>query len=141
MVQQNELRLGNYVFNVGDYVEITSIDWTGINRSLYDKFTGTDNYYCTFPGPIGIPLTPEVLEKSGFKYLERYADDIVYKCGELEIPVDVDDHPKTLLLDFVTIKQLRNNQVNTIYLEPVKYLHQLQNFYFAFTGQELKIRL
>lgn len=68
-----------------------------------------------------IPLTPKILEKRGFAsnpYQDRY------ELGDLHF-------------EYCGIR-------NIVWCEKyphIKYLHQLQNLYFALTGEELTIKL
>jgi len=81
-----------------------------------------------------IPLTPEVLEKCGF---------VPNAIGQLAIEVlGIDTH-----LELITINDgycyVNLNQVNefgnsqNVAINRIQYLHQLQNLYFALTGEEL----
>lgn len=70
-----------------------------------------------------IPLTPEILEMAGFEVPDGYNDTVLYKDG--------------IMIDFHLgeYKLRENNRIK------LKYLHQLQNLYFALTGEELEIKL
>lgn len=76
-----------------------------------------------------IPLTPEWLQRCGlFENGSSYKGELRFKgCGHL------------------TIETIENGGLG--YFAPfnktieIKYLHQLQNLYFALTGEELKIEL
>lgn len=74
----------------------------------------------------GIPLTPDVLHKAGF-------DDSLTK-GELILYLDqgfiVYDGKECFF-------EIDGDRIG----KEIKYLHQLQNLYFALTGEELKIDL
>lgn len=72
----------------------------------------------------GITLTPEILKKFGFVYWELDID-----CTDPKDAYWV--HPK--------MKFAINNLYWTVQKigKRVKYLHQLQNLYFALTGEEL----
>lgn len=115
MIKANELRLGNWVSN-GEK------NYTVDACSLYD--TATLEYY-----PIeGILLTPEILEKCGFKGNANKA--IKIKNG-FDLVVDV--------FDWFAVINPKN--YSSCYTVDCKYLHQLQNLYFALTGTELEINL
>ena len=123
MIQANELRIGNIVFNCGDYVVINSVDDRGINREddNTDFNVKCRSYYCSLPGPIGIILTVEILEKCGFKK-DKFSDSwsrFTNKLYCLEI---------SILHDGVFTPTFN-----------IKYLHQLQNLYFALTGEKLDV--
>jgi hypothetical protein len=70
-----------------------------------------------------IPLTPEILEKCGFIEIGK-------KCWAISI-FEVFQSGKDDNEFFIDVK----------WLHYFKYLHQLQNIFFALTGEELKIEL
>lgn len=108
----SELRIGNWVKNLGLDVKIEGY---GIAFCAEGKLVYDP-----------IPLTPEILEKCGFGN------------GNSE-KANVDLWNKYWIGDF----ELDNNKECFDYEGKVsiKYLHQLQNLYFALTGEELKITL
>lgn len=122
MILPNELRIGNWLIDIkfGSYIRFKSF------FGLCNVETNPDLY-----NPI--PLTPEILEKAGFKYdegMESY--DLFTSSGLISIATDYsffigDNH---LECGFAG----GNKSL-------VKYLHQLQNLYFALTGEELQIDL
>lgn len=124
MVQFNELRVGN-LMHVGNGI------YERVLEILCDSIT-TETKQGIFDFE-GIPLTPEILEKAGFKYdegMESY--DLFTSSGLISIATDYsffigDNH---LECGFAG----GNKSL-------VKYLHQLQNLYFALTGEELQIEL
>lgn len=80
-----------------------------------------------------IPLTEELLLKCGFKKIPKtlYVDDLsdlrtatTYKKGSIVWNTDT-----------------RKFWVGIIELNHIKHLHQLQNLYFAITGEELEVEL
>jgi hypothetical protein len=77
-----------------------------------------------------IPLTPELLEKAGFEQSNEFDDtfrlgqfDLYYGKGYCEWTVD----------------DRGDNEGTKPRL--IKYLHQLQNLFFALTGEELPVNL
>lgn len=114
-IKASELRIGNWVSNGEKYFTMDS-------NTIYDLH----NFNVPFEG---ILLTPEILEKSGFDYVSKYTCRIKgwaflrsFGGTGLIFHYDHDSNP-------------RNRQVT------MKYLHQLQNLYFALTGGELEIKL
>ena len=119
MIQANELRLGNYVnakknrFAEG-YIEVESIDFEHINLSFrsYD-----------IEDLIPIPITQEWLLKLGF---ERLPNTMTYnyasKCGSVSV------------FKMPNGKFFADGFIKDVKLESV---HQIQNLYFALTGEEL----
>lgn len=123
MIPANELRIGNWVnFDTHNGVmpmRIESIRKEAISACFEVSYFDDEK---TSP----IPLTPEVLEKCGFDYTES-----LHRLGELEIGYDNEDF---MLMQY----SLRYKKAIIL---KVKYLHQLQNLYFALTGEELTVKL
>jgi hypothetical protein len=120
-----ELMIGNWINYYGKNVCIAELKEKGI--SYLDK--PLRRYLTTAPysefNPI--PLTEEILLKCGFEHITeglRYADK-----NHLIVNGDKD----WLFMPFCT------NDIDC-YI-PIKYLHQLQNLYFALTGEELEFKL
>lgn len=120
MVKASEVRIGNWVEHSGGRKPkmITCEDFW----SHYDFQDGKDRFYYYDP----IPLTPEILEQCGFEQSNEFDDtfrlndfDIYYRKGYCEWVVD--------------------DRGDTEGTKPrlIKYLHQLQNLYFALTNEEL----
>lgn len=109
-MKASELRIGNLVYKNGIATEITADTMLDVLR------------YTTPFEPI--PLTEEWLVKFGFKRFPwglviedlLFRDDIRNSCKELWL------------------------EVGNGYRVHIKYLHQLQNLYFALTGKELTIK-
>lgn len=114
MINANELRIGNWVRLNDELIQIT---WRDIR---YTSEVGSSLE--------GIPLTPEVLEACGLPKNERG-----YFCfpGGRYVIVQM-SNAFTL---FVDLMETRPDVMEM--LAGFKYLHQLQNLYFALTGQEL----
>ena len=109
-MKPNELRIGNYV------------NWINTQEphSLYliEEIRELNYHDCFVP----IPLTEEWLLKFGFindKVLEFYRNDFT---------------DSTIIIDYNFICLLGYSHVK------LKYVHQLQNLYFALTGEELQIK-
>lgn len=113
MINNNELRIGNWA-SIGEYqdVQINRIDE---NPNAYDP----------------IPLTPEILEKSGF--VKRFADS---ECNIWDLKDTEWQKHITLALVDAGWKYLSAPGAN-----PFHNVHQLQNLYFCLCGQELDIKL
>lgn len=135
MIKAEELRVGNLVKcflkrTDARIISIKEIEAAHVN----------DNEYC-YPYEIihGILLTPELLLKCGF------------------VGSDSDDLPKRILygiqvanntalyydefcdkLWYLSYEWNNNHFQNDFWGKP-EYLHQLQNLYYALTGEELKI--
>ena len=117
-MKTNELRIGNWVFD-SDQLEKFTIE----SDTLFEESDGD----CMDKHIKPIPLTEEWLDEFGFEY-----DDIFEY-------VDFDATYSKELLDgeFLNIR-IPSFTTLDIYGVELKYVHQLQNFYFALTGKELK---
>lgn len=117
----SELRIGNWVAHDGLPFYIRDVeDLRDIERTLkHGTFTR-------------IPLTEEWLLKFGFED-NSYARFYKYVDNEFYITVSFKDYAHTQLSEHPV-------EVNDYSLPlDCKYVHQLQNLYFALTGKELTI--
>lgn len=117
MIKANELRIGNFIKNFKNEIHCVKeirVDYWSNKPGSFQTFS--------FEKSNGIPLTPEVLEKCGF--------DENGKLNHFKIGYDNDDFVKAQMS-----VQFQDTMIK------VKYLHQLQNLYFALTGNELEINL
>lgn len=127
MINPNELRIGNFIqADVNQFDEVINIDGeSGVIRVK----TGNE-FYLTSSFINGIPLTPEWLERCGFeKSYSAYLNGIIYMYegpgywnNQKGWPVGIRD------------------EVSMRIVRCIEYVHQLQNLYFALTGEELTIK-
>jgi hypothetical protein len=123
MIQENELRQGNWFIKAGMPAKFDFHDED--DRTYLDEFEP-------------IPLTPEILEKCGFEkskeevYGEEYLGLKLYNgiCR-----YEICFFPGNT---FTSISLFHKGELIGRTWE---YLHQLQNLYFALTGQELNVKL
>lgn len=113
VIKANELRIGNLVLD--QHKEDHIISANCFQRFRYPTM---DNDYGFYP----IPITEEWLLKFGFV---RFPWGL--KIGELLFRDDIKNPCKQLTLE-----------VGNGFRVTVQYVHQLQNLYFALTGEELK---
>jgi len=142
MIQATELRVGNLVMtnnskyrtnDVGKIACVVSIDsennfedkkGTATVYLIDDKYKDTHGQWLHFYEPI--PITEEWLFKFGF------VDG--HKCEEY--------HNFIILDPFFIVAYKKNNYHLHVYGKfniEIKYIHQLQNLYFALTGKELEL--
>ena len=129
MIQANELRIGNKLLAPdGSIVTVENILEDSINQRIDgDGVIGSyklDEYN-------GIPLTPEILEKCGFEwdiFWQGFAD----KRGRYYLQEANDN-------GYNMFNGKWKQQIN--WMKALEYLHQLQNLYFALTGEELTVKL
>lgn len=134
-MKANELRLGNLILNKEGKVETV--------YTLY-KVEGYEGLINGYDGNAGIqpdyehefkpiPLTEEWLIKLGFEN-----NQII--CGEYIMQVNVNMFSGTLEKEpnwFISVVHESAHQKITVVKQ---YFHQLQNLYFALTGEELIIK-
>jgi hypothetical protein len=128
MIQANELRVNNWIF---DNIEKRYVK---INLGIFADIAIKVSYLSDF-NPI--PLAPAILEKSGFKY-DRSWSAINGDIGDMFIHKDqYVDCEKIVLFDNDGGCCLVSGEYTT----SVKFfhLHRLQNLFFALTGQELEV--
>lgn len=125
MIDPREVRVGNWVLKI-----------TGTDRNTQSFFEyraiAPDEYYYTFAKVcFPIKITTSILGKSGFKH--EFSDWYINRPSE-----GTDEG-----LPF-----LKYNYADSCwYLEKIKlwsqplYVHQLQNLFYALSGEELNIRL
>lgn len=118
MIQQSELRLGNWLRNfLGEEFQVVMIPISP-----------------TFPAPEPIPLTPEWAFKFGFKKTDEYEYTLELFQGlakfELVIVPGIHDCPITVY----------NYAIQCITLRSVTYVHHLQNYVFGLLRTELTLQ-
>lgn len=118
-MKTNHLRLGNAVLIDGVKTLITDIHPLRVNTCVLITHVS------------GIPITPELLQGFGFsKYGNPFRNRHAIHQGDTEKTtqiVDLNENtPSFQLADCVW--------------HDIEYIHQLQNIYFALTGEELKYR-
>ena len=132
----NELRIGNWVSYTNDNgtfnLQVEEIRPTGI-ITIWNG----GSWFVSFDKLKGIPLTEEILLKAGFEI-----------GGYNFVEVTHPRHPRLFFVignnfDSIwwnyniqgTSKECESSQIE------IKYLHQLQNLFFALTGEEIKIEV
>jgi len=122
MIESKELRIGNYVKCPldGTFLKVTSIS----NKTVISSKGDNINYNAIEP----IHLTEEILLKCGFEKTNRI------DFGEL----------KECYANFSFALMIRHNSLFVDWIggnTEVKYLHTLQNLFYALTGEELNVAL
>lgn len=134
MIKVNELRIGNLVYFLGNVHEIE-----GISKRLrpdvgHFQLSGIEYSQKGFHLK-PIPLTEEWLVKFGF--IEHEVVKCLYNKTHNGFEIDI-----TIEGDNVLSVQLSSTNISGAYpnKELFKYVHQLQNLYFALTGEEFTIK-
>lgn len=125
MIQANQIRINNLIYNdIGEIQPVYGVD----EKSILTKVE--ENGWSICFNPKGIPLTEEWLLKFGF---EKGVDNVYFiKTKHFYLKIfqsighalcSVDKYSKAIKIN-----------------DDIKYVHQLQNLYFALTGKELTIK-
>lgn len=138
MIKANELRIGNIIEVEGEYITLSNLKenhfcWvikvTEQGQKIYNPYLPyTDDRVKP------TPLTEELLLKCGAKYLgfiDEFEDVKEYCLGN-GITIDWHIHSDECSVFY-------NNSCVSYYDDNEIKLHQLQNLYFALTGEELEI--
>jgi len=140
MVQANELRIGNWVTHRHfpyDFFNIRSVSKDRLHMiNIVDTGGYAIDYNLSDLHPI--ELTPEILEKCGFKKNRN---------GESSIEInDIASHLELMegkegyyYPSFTQTPQ--GDEERTVYFNRIRCVHQLQNLYYALTQTELTINL
>ena len=124
-MKANELRIGNYVlgnvFNSKEFLKTT------IERTDF-----CDLSYLRKCKPI--PLTEEWLKRFGFDCVDE-----INKGYTVNIHSYLDKRLYCSVSGLVALYEKINTKKDFI-IGGIKYVHQLQNLYFALTGEELTIK-
>lgn len=112
----NEFRIGNYYDHDGRFKKATPI----VIEALWES----ERNWCK-----QIPLTEEWLIKFGFVKYGTLHDS--YKLNPFIVELGI-------LGNHYTFRKIMNKD-ESVLLKEMKYVHQLQNLYFALTNKELTI--
>jgi hypothetical protein len=142
-MEAKNLRIGNYVTWIDeDDPSNAVLTLVGIylNDAIWVEWTwedgSNDNTDCDLETIKGIPITEEWLNKFGF-------DDAEYKKGYTGV-----EFRTNVILDFVLTKPKFMGEWQDYYafdlgqnrFVPMKYVHELQNLFFAVTSTELELK-
>jgi hypothetical protein len=127
MINPKELMIGNYLYceYSDEIIQVTEIKNDGVyassNKTVIERY-----YYYEELHPI--PIDEKWIIDFGFRDLDYV---FVLNAGR-----------KKLLVNWST-RIVSSNIRNNFYLNKykhIKYIHQLQNLYFALTGKELELK-
>lgn len=128
MIPYNELKLDNWV--IGEHIPIgSSIKETFLCQiyELNPEFVRVyvDGHVIACTNIEAIPITHEILEQCGFVWI--YDLGIYSNNG-----IGIDDDSYYVAVDYEGAKER---------VIKIQSLHQLQNLYFALTGEELEVNI
>lgn len=125
MIQANDLRVGNIVLYIySGFSESSIIRINDIGNIAVWGSDSDGKYLINLKNIIPIQLTKEILLKCGFELNLEKTLFIIKSCG-------------LMLMDVKGLYYMANSLVKT----DIKYLHQLQNLYYALTGVELQVNI
>ena len=136
MIKANELRIGNYILCKVIRGNNKSIEPypLNINMLAYCAEMGTNEIDAE-----PIPLTLEILEKSGLTFS---TPNLLSLCGSIKTK------DNNIILFFIPYNlhtlEPPNEKAKELFdkFKPtIRYVHQLQNLYFALTCEELEVNL
>jgi hypothetical protein len=132
-IKANELRIGNYIRSWGRRKQGAPAKITVPMLKTLSKIEPHMEYIAIQP----LELTQEILEKTGFSLADS---------KESLWLINIDPQAKTYLtINQVTGSAALYDDLGSLHYTTIpkkcKYLHQLQNLYFALTGQELEVTL
>jgi|ERR1044072_80897 hypothetical protein len=135
MIKANELRMGNVIEDINGKRFVVDANIISIVAELESKPALNDGEGIRFLR--GMPLTPEILEKAGFEFIDM-ADMGAW------IGIKISDDIALNWIQSFTNNAGINKSYYSIWIgeynTKIQYLHQLQNLYFALTGEELTVK-
>ena len=117
-----ELRIGNWVMGYHDPFQWSLEHFDLLKQADLDEIVKEP-----------IPLSEELLLKCGFEIKPDSALPTFVYSGRLDLQVE-------FMLGKYSFRIEVENR-HTTFVRVVDYLHQLQNLYFAITGEELRVEL
>jgi hypothetical protein len=149
MIKVNELRIGNYVGGLFDTEQVSVIKAITENDFSYERISDEEYFIGNSIKPI--PLTEEWLLKFGFEnwgngklYASKYETydrfvlfNVIDGTSNFEVHSVISTHGNTPYQQFI-ISCDEDDRIN--WGIDLKYINQLQNLYFALTGQELMLK-
>lgn len=142
MIKANEIRVGNWLNDPRQY----DPKFFTKTENGYFKATARDIQFAEEFEPI--PLTEEILLKCKFQELNEFENTCIDKDNFIEISSVLEDefyigkNKETGFYHFLTIDTFQGDDLFFKSISaPMQYLHTLQNYYPAFSGQELEINL
>jgi len=130
-MEAKDLRIGNWIYpnveNATPYPVIAILEDNVVcSRAMHVHQSDT---VIPYQDVEPIPLTPEILEKCGFDYIDMYSSLI----GNLYFKITFGGNG--LIFHYNHHCNPKNRQVSVL------HLHQLQNLYYSLTGEELPIKI
>lgn len=130
MIAANELRIGNWVKYFGTYLKIDLSTFYGMHGAGHGM-KGVSQTETLFEG---IELTPEILEKCGFKLVSKHSFWNFQNKNGFYVSMWMEDEP------IAGFEKKGCCYADESYTE-ISTVHWLQNYYFFNYRKELEINL
>jgi len=129
----NELRIGNWLKINGRTQQVVDCMCDSVNTKFHQGIP--------FDMIEPIPLTEDWLFKLGFEFDSKDSfTDIMYYEKKYDSKLNKISGEITISVDSCGLVQLSDNNIKWVDICKIKYVHQLQNLYFALTGEELEVK-
>ena len=133
MIVIREIRIGNLVKSFRNNIFVEGVEKRGINYSFMDE-----EYEYLKDELYPITITEDILLQLGFK---KEVDDIIkreyYRLRLNGFCIDINRYSNTLGRDYSV--HIDNLCCDSVLSGDIQYLHQLQNYIYDSTKQELDI--
>lgn len=123
MIDANELRKGNLLFNKVQVITVSTIGYDGINHWQDMGASGCEKFSDLYP----VILTGEILEKSGM-------EKTFYGWDHLETAFEIAEIEPGVFMVSINENEYTNGS-------EFRYVHELQNIYYWTERKELEIKL
>jgi hypothetical protein len=134
MIQVNELRIGNYYM----FADYDSIVYRAVKEIKYNQFGLQSDYDgVNFEICRPIPITEEWLIKLGFKK-DNSEDDYIIEHPKDIVKYVLTENVLGIGLWILGVDQFYDKDYKYFSWD-IKFVHQLQNLYFALTQKELTL--
>jgi hypothetical protein len=134
-ITTSDLRLGNWLYESDKSkfpMQVVAIgdDWVQLDFEGNDG----DSFEITDKEIYPIPITKELIVKS--LNAEPLGDDYSVKLGDYRYIYFRINNDGYISIDFFNYDDNSENEI----CDGIRYVHELQNIYYALTGKELEIR-
>ena len=139
MIDIREIRVGN-CFNIKNRKELVFVDsiLSLYKEILYSTWHDEKHSYADISYFIPIPISEEILLDLGFKKeVEDITKDKRYRLRLNGFCIDINKYSNTIGRDYSV--HIDNLCCDSVLSGDIQYLHQLQNYIYDSTKQELNI--
>jgi len=128
-MEAKELRIGNYFIGYSNNLQ----QWELASFGLLIEGIEVDEIIRGF-----VPLTEEWLLKFGFEFVFGINNRYLKDYGSFYFTIMIMNDDKSYQVSLSNHEKKEGEIIPIVGLGIIKYVHQLQNLYFALTGEELK---